>query len=152
MPSREQSLRPEERNSHGISGDVFDNPPASTNIVSTPHGRVPHSREKSATYGDPVQPSSSEPVVSMLHGRHPVCKYDGSVFAETGTGDLWRKARNKTETQFQLRDMQRDRQLEIRTLRRKECIHRIMWLIQGFKFRSFILTNSLLHQHFCVGK
>ena len=40
---------------------------------------------KSATYGDPVQPSPSEPVVSLLHGRHPICKFDGSVFAETST-------------------------------------------------------------------
>ena len=43
---------------------------------------------KSATCGDPVQPSPSEPVVSLLHGRHPICKYDGTVFAETSTGRL----------------------------------------------------------------
>ena len=36
-------------------------------------------------------------------------------------------------------------------IRRKECIHRIMWLIQGFNFRSFLLTNSPLHQRFRVG-
>ena len=67
-------------------------------------------------------------------------------------GDLWRKVRNRTETQFQLRDLQRDRQLEILTLRGQVCIHRTKRFIQGFKFRSFILTNSLLHQHFPVGK
>ena len=35
-----------------------------------------------------VQPSPSEPVVSLLHGRHQICKFDGSVFAETSTERL----------------------------------------------------------------
>ena len=85
LPSCDQSLRPEERNPHGISGDVFGTPFASANTVSTSCGRVPHPWEKSATYGDLVQPSSSEPVVSLLYGRHPVSRYDDSVFAETST-------------------------------------------------------------------
>ena len=92
MPSREQSLRPEERHSHCISGDFFGNPFASANTVSTSHGRDPHSLEQNATYGDPVQPNSSGPVVSLLHGRHPVCRYDGSVFAETSTGQPMAKS------------------------------------------------------------
>ena len=64
----------------------FGNPFASGNTVSTSYGSVPHPWEKSATYGDPVQPNSSKPVVSLLYGRHPVSRYDGSVFAETSTG------------------------------------------------------------------
>ena len=41
--SCDQSIRPEERNPHGISGDVFGTPFASVNTVSTSCGRVPHS-------------------------------------------------------------------------------------------------------------
>ena len=83
MPSREQCMRQEERNQHGISVDVFNNPFASANAVFTSHGRVPQSWEESAAHGDWVQPSTSEPVFSLLHGRHPVCTYDCSVFADT---------------------------------------------------------------------
>ena len=58
----------------------------------------------------------------------------------------------KTVTQMQIRDLQRDRQPDILTLRHKECIHSIIWLIQGCKFRKFILTDSLLHLRFRDGK
>ena len=139
MPSRQQILRPEERNSHGFSGDVYGNPCASANTVSTSYGSVPHSCEKSATHGDPVQPSSS------VQGRHP-------KYSRKRAQNLWRKARNKTQTQIKLRDLQRDRQPDVVTLHRKECIHRIIWLHQGYEFRNFILANSLLHLRFRVGK
>ena len=84
MPSREQSVRQEELRT------VYREKCLTIHLhqpTQCPHfyGGVPHLWSKSATYGDPVQPSPSEPVVSLLHGRHPICKFDGSVFAETST-------------------------------------------------------------------
>ena len=60
--------------------------------MSTLYGKVLHSEEKSATCGDLVQPSTPEPVVSMLHGRHAVCKFEGSVFAQRSTWRLVAKS------------------------------------------------------------
>ena len=65
VPSRDQSLRLA-KEQQGVSVNVSD--------------------EISATYGDLVQPRPSEPDVSLLYGRHPPSRYDGSVFAETSTG------------------------------------------------------------------
>ena len=62
--------------------------------------------------------------------QSPLCYTEDTRFAHMtaqypqnrARSDLWLKVRSKTETQFQLRDLQRDRRLEILTLRRKECI------------------------------
>ena len=96
MPSCEQSVRQEERNPQGIQRDVFNNPFASANGVSSSYGRVPPSWEKSATHGDLVQPSTSEPVFSPLHGRHLDCKYEVSVFADTSMERLVTKSEEQT--------------------------------------------------------
>ena len=46
-------------------------------------------RKKSATYGDPVQPSPSEHQLSHCYmGDTPICKCDGSVFEELSTEKL----------------------------------------------------------------
>ena len=87
MPSREHSMRQKEE----ISAVCWDTFP-------TIHSHQPtHSPcrveeflilEKNATHGHPMQQRTSKPVVSLLHRTHPVCKYDGSVFAETSTEKL----------------------------------------------------------------
>ena len=61
MLSRDQSLRPDTWNSLGTSGNVFDNPSASVNSVSTPHRGMLYPWNPEATFGDPMQPSTGRP-------------------------------------------------------------------------------------------
>ena len=57
MLSRNQSLRPDIRNSLATSGNVFDNPSAPVNSMSTSH-RVKLPWNLDATFGNPVQSST----------------------------------------------------------------------------------------------
>ena len=59
--SRNQSLRNDIRNSLATSGDVFVNPSAPVNSVSTSH-RVKHPWNLDATFRNPVQSSTGRPV------------------------------------------------------------------------------------------
>ena len=61
VPSLRQSLRLDIRNSLATSGNVFDNPSAPVNSVSTSH-RVKHPWNLDATFGNPVQSSTGRPV------------------------------------------------------------------------------------------
>ena len=61
MLSRNQSLPLDKRNSLATSGNVFDNPSAPVNSVSTSH-RVKHPWNLDAAFGNPVQSSTGRPV------------------------------------------------------------------------------------------
>ena len=61
MLSRNQSLRPDMRNSLATSGNVFDNPSAPVNSVST-SPTVKHPWNLDAAFGNPVQSSTGRPV------------------------------------------------------------------------------------------
>ena len=141
MPSRDQSSRPE-KEQPGISGKRF--------LIIHFHQFLILGRN--ATYGDPVKPSSSEPVVSLLYGRHPPSRYDGSVFVKTSTENPVAREEEQNRDTVLTPRLVIDRQPDIVTLCLKQCTHRIIWLTQGCKFPNLILTNFLHHLHFRGGK
>ena len=102
--------------------------------------------------GNAVQPSSSAPVGSPLYGRHPVCIFDGSVFADGSTSRPVAGMKSEIETVFWVERKNFWLMVFSQISALVLCTCRTIWLIKDFRFRNSIFTSFPRFQTFSSWK